>query len=152
MRMSPSLRKFVLTTHVTFTVGWLGAVVVFLASAVLGVTSQNAQIVRGAYLVMEPTAWSVLVPLAFASLLTGIIQSLGTPWGFFRYYWVVYKLLLTAAATTILLIYMGTFRQMAAVAADPDVGIAAVRNASPVLHSVLAILEIGRASCRERRW
>src|SRR5262245_8394667 len=139
MRMSPSLRKFVLTTHVTFTVGWLGAVVVFLASAVLGVTSQNAQIVRGAYLVMEPTAWSVLVPLAFASLLTGIIQSLGTPWGFFRYYWVVYKLVLTAAATTILLIYMGTFREMAAVAADPDVGIADQRNPSPVLHSVLAI-------------
>src|SRR5262245_4474397 len=90
--MTPNLRKLVLTTHVTFTVGWLGAVVVFLALALLGSTSQNAQIVRGVYLVMEPTAWSVLVPLACASLLTGIIQSFGTPWGFFRYYWVVYKL------------------------------------------------------------
>src|SRR5262245_1669585 len=88
---------------------------------------------------MEPTAWSVLVPLAFASLLTGIIQSLGTPWGFFRHYWIVYKLLLTAAATTILLIYMGTFRQMAITAADPNLSIADVRNPSPVLHSVLAI-------------
>src|SRR5262245_28025540 len=139
MRMEPSLRKFVLTTHVTCTIGWLGAVVVFLALAGLGLTSQNAQIVRGVYLVMEPAAWSVLVPLAFASLLTGIIQSLGTPWGFFRHYWIVYKLLLTAAATTILLIYMGTFRQMAVVAADPEVSIADVRNPSPVLHSVLAI-------------
>src|SRR5262245_108407 len=111
--MTPSLRKLVLTTHVTVTVGWLGAAVVFLALALLGSTSQSAQIVRGVYLVMEPTAWSVLVPLACASLLTGIIQSLGTPWGFFRHYWVVYKFVLTAAATIILLTYMDTFRQMA---------------------------------------
>lgn len=140
MTLKPRLRKCVLTAHVTCTVGWLGAVLVFLVLGVLGVTSQNAQIVRGVYLVMEPAAWSVLTPLAFVSLLTGIIQSWGTPWGFFRHYWVVYKLLLTAAATTVLLIYMGTFRQMAMVAADPNSRIADVRNASPVLHSTLAIL------------
>src|SRR5262245_28046351 len=133
--MTPSLRKFVLTAHVTCSVGWLGAVVVFLALAILGLTNQSAQIVRGVYLVMEPTAWSVLVPLAFASLVTGIIQSFGTAWGFFRHYWVLFKLLITVAATTILLIYMGTFRQMASIAADPDVHLAAVRNPSPVLHS-----------------
>lgn len=32
-----------------------------------------------------------LVPLAIASLLTGLIQSLGTRWGLFRRYWVVVK-------------------------------------------------------------
>ncbi|MGH3928964.1 MAG: DUF2269 domain-containing protein, partial [Pseudonocardiaceae bacterium] len=84
MVMTPRLRKFVLTAHVTTTVGWLGAVVVFLALAVIGLTSQDAQTVRGAYLVMEPAAWFVLVPLAFASLLTGLVQALGTPWGLFR--------------------------------------------------------------------
>jgi len=86
MTMPPHLRKFALTAHVTTTVGWLGAVVVFLALAVVGLTSQDPQTVRGAYLVMEPAAWLVLVPLAFASLLTGIVQALGTTWGFFRHY------------------------------------------------------------------
>jgi hypothetical protein len=81
MTMPPCLRKLALTAHVTSSVGWLGACVVFLALAVVGLTSQDAQTVRGAYLVMEPTAWLVLVPLAFASLLTGIVQSLGTTWG-----------------------------------------------------------------------
>ncbi len=97
MIMPPRLRKFVLTAHVTTTVGWLGAVVVFLALVVVGLTSQGAQTVRGAYLVMEPAAWWVLVPLAFASLLTGIVQSLGTTWGLFRHYWVLFKLLITGA-------------------------------------------------------
>ena len=75
--------------------------------------------VRGAYLLMAPAAWFVLVPLAHASLLSGIVLSLGTTWRLFRYYRVVLKLGITVFATVILLIYMGTFRQMAGVAADP---------------------------------
>lgn len=68
---------------------------------------------------MAPAAWLVLVPLAHASLLSGIVSSMGTTWGLFRYYRVVLKLGITVFATVILLIYMGTFRQMAGVAADP---------------------------------
>jgi len=79
--LTPRLRKFALTAHVTTAVGWIGAVVVFIALAVIGLTSDDAQTVRGVYLVMEPAAWWVLVPLAFASLLTGIVQSIGTKWG-----------------------------------------------------------------------
>jgi hypothetical protein len=113
MIMAPRVRKLVLTAHVASSVGWLGAVVAFLGLAVVGVTNQDAQTVRGAYLVMEPAAWLVLVPLAFASLLTGLIQSLGTTWGLFRHYWVVFKLLLNLMATIVLLTYMETFAVMA---------------------------------------
>jgi uncharacterized membrane protein len=140
MVMTPPLRKFALTAHITSSLGWIGAAIVFLALAVIGLTSQDDQTVRGVYLVMEPAAWFVLVPLAFASLLTGLVMSLGTVWGVFRHYWVAFKLLIAVFATIVLLIYMGTFRFMAAVAADPSVDLAMVRNASPMLHAVLAVL------------
>jgi hypothetical protein len=140
MIMPPRMRKFALTAHVTSSVGWLGAVAAFLALAVVGLTSQDAQTVRGAYLVMEPAAWLVLVPLALASLLTGLVMSLGTTWGLFRHYWVLFKLLINVFATIILLIYMGTFRYMAAVAVDPSADLALVRNPSPRIHAVLALL------------
>jgi hypothetical protein len=138
--MTPGLRKLTFTTHITSSVGWIGAVFVFLALAVIGVTSQDERTVRGAYLVMAPAAWFVLVPLAHASLLSGIALSLGSTWGLFRHYWVALKLLITAFSTVILLIYMGTFRQMAQVAADPVVDLAAVRNASPMVHAILAFI------------
>jgi hypothetical protein len=80
------------------------------------------------------------VPLAHLSLLSGIALSLGTTWGLFRHYWVVLKLGITVFATVILLTYMGTFRQMARVAADPVVDLAVVRNASPIVHAVLALI------------
>jgi len=34
--------------------------------------------VRAVHLAMEPAGWMVLVPLSLASLLTGLVQSLGT--------------------------------------------------------------------------
>ena len=137
--MTPAVRRFTITTHVTSSVGWVGAALAFLALAVIGFTSDDPAKVRGAYLLMAPAAWFVLVPLAHASLLSGIVLSLGTTWGLFRYYWVVLKLGITVFATVILLIYMGTFRQMAGVAADPVMELAAVRNASPIIHAVLAL-------------
>jgi hypothetical protein len=140
MTMPPQLRKFVLTAHVTSSVGWLGAVVVFLALAVVGLTSEDAQTVRGAYLVMGPAAELVLVPLAFASLLTGMVQALGTTWGLLRHYWVLFKLLMTVFVTIVLLIYMETFSFMAGVAANPSADLGVVRNASPMLHAALALL------------
>jgi hypothetical protein len=140
MTMTPGLRRLALTAHVTFSVGWLGTIVVFLALAVVGLTSSDAQTVRGAYLVMEPAAWFVLVPLAFASLVTGLFQSLGTTWGLFRHYWVLAKLVINLFSTIVLLLYMETFSFMAGVASDPDADLGVVRNASPLLHASAALV------------
>jgi hypothetical protein len=142
MIMPSRLRKFVLTAHVTSSVGWLGAALVFLALAVIGLTSQDAQTVRGAYLVMEPAAWYVLVPLALASLLSGLVMALGTKWGLFRHYWVLFKLLINVFATVVLLIYMESFSIMARMAADPTMSTADIRalGTSPRFHAILAVV------------
>jgi acid phosphatase family membrane protein YuiD len=137
--MTAVLRRLVFTTHVTSSVGWAGSVCVFIALAAAGLTSQHEPTVRGAYLLMAPAAWLVLVPLAHASLLSGLAISLGTSWGLFRHYWIVIKLAITAFSTVILLIYMGTFRQMAGVAADPVVELGLVKNPSPMVHGILAL-------------
>ncbi|MER5911889.1 hypothetical protein ABT124_15615 [Streptomyces sp. NPDC001982] len=110
--MSPGIRKLALTAHVTASVGWLGAVAAFLALAVVGLSSRNPGHLRGAYLAMELTGWYVIVPFAFASLVTGLVQSLGSTWGLFRHYWVLAKLVLTVLtvltvlATFLLLLHM----------------------------------------------
>lgn len=111
--MTPGLRKFALTAHVTASVGWLGAVAGFLALAIAGLASQDAQLARAAYLAMDLIAWFVIVPLSLASLLTGIVQSLGTKWGLFRHYWIVAKLLITVVATAVLLLHLQPIGHMA---------------------------------------
>ncbi len=143
MTMTPRVRKLALTAHVTFSVGWLGAVAGFLALAVAGLASEDAQLVRAAYLVMEPIGWFVLVPLAFASLLTGLVQSFGTTWGLLRHYWVLFKLLINLFATIVLLLYTQTLNSLADVAREATLSgddIDAMRSASPLLHAAAAML------------
>ncbi|MEJ7753318.1 MAG: hypothetical protein WKF46_10285 [Candidatus Limnocylindrales bacterium] len=139
MTMPPRLRKLVLTAHITSTVGWLGAAAGFLALAVAGLTSQDPQMVRAVYLAAEPITSFVIVPLAFASLVIGVVQSLGTPWGLFRHYWVLFKLLITIFAIIILLQEARTVSVFAARAAEMDF-VDPRGLESYVLHSGLGVL------------
>ncbi|WP_310569690.1 hypothetical protein [Gemmatimonas sp.] len=66
---------------------------------------------------MDVTAWTVIVPLSVATLLTGFAQSLGTSWGIMRYYWVVAKVVLTVPASAILLLHVRPISYLADVAA-----------------------------------
>jgi len=118
MTMPPRLRKFMLAVHVSSSVGLLGAVAGFLALAIAGLTSEDAGIVRAAYPAMEVTAWCVIVPLALAALLVGLVESLGTRWGLFRHYWVLAKLLLTVLAVIVLLLQMQVIGLVADAAAE----------------------------------
>lgn len=118
MTMSPRLRKVVLTAHVVSSVGWLGAVVAYIALDVAAVTSRDVQLVRAAYLGMELTVWYIIVPLALTSVLIGVVNALGTTWGLFRHYWVLVKLVLTIVATTVLLVETQTISYLADVAAS----------------------------------
>ena len=122
MMMPPRLRKAVLTTHVVTSVGWLGAVLAYIALDVTAVTSRDVDRIRAAYLAMELTITYAIVPLALASVIIGIANALGTSWGLFRHYWVVVKLLLTLVATSVLLLETQTIRSLAGAAgsgADP---------------------------------
>ena len=143
MIMKPGVRKLALTAHVTCSVGWLGAVAVVLALAVTGMTSRDPKTVRAAYLAMDLTALSLLVPLAIASLLTGIVQSLGTKWGLFRHYWVLAKLVITVLATVVLVLYTQTLGTLADIAAElqPSGGdLAALQTPSPLVHAGAGLL------------
>jgi hypothetical protein len=118
--LSPPLRKLALTVHLTSSVGWIGAVVAYLALGAAAVTSPDTETVRSAWTAMELTGWWVVVPLSIAALLTGLVMSLGTRWGLFRHYWVLISLGLTLLCTVVLLLHMPTVSAMASVARSAD--------------------------------
>jgi len=115
--LSDPLRKLSLTAHVVSSVGWLGALAVFLAHS-LASWSQDLQVVRAAALAMALTAWFVILPLSLTSLLTGLIQAFGSTWGLLRHYWVLFKLLLTVLATGVLLMKLEPISELARAAVE----------------------------------
>jgi hypothetical protein len=118
--MSPALRKFALIVHLTCSVGWIGAVVGYLALGVAAATNADVLAVRAAWIAMELTGWYAIVPLAVAALATGLVMSLGTPWGLLRHYWVLFTLLLTSLAVVVLVAHMPSVTAGARMAREAD--------------------------------
>jgi hypothetical protein len=142
-RLPPRARQLLLTLHVAVSVGWLGAVVAFLGLAVAVLASDDAPLVRGAYLAMEVTGWWVLVPFSVGCLVTGVVQSLGSDWGLVRHYWVLSTLVINVVATAVLLMFMGTLGALADDVRRPglsDRDVLGLRDPSPVVHAALAVL------------
>lgn len=125
--MPPAGRKLTLAVHLTASVGWIGAVIAYLGLGVTAVNTTDVATVRGAWIAMEATGWYVIVPLAVASLLTGLVMALGTRWGLLRHYWVIISLILTSIAVVVLLLHMPDVSATADVArAASPAGLAAL--------------------------
>jgi hypothetical protein len=118
MALRPVARKAALVAHVSTSVGWLGAVVVFLVLAVTALGSHDDAKVRAGYLVMDLTTRYAIVPLAVASLLSGLLSSLGTSWGLLRHWWVLIKFGLIVVATVVLSLQLEPISALADAAVD----------------------------------
>lgn len=125
MTLPARVRKLALALHLTVSVGWIGAAIAYLALGTLAATSRDDQTVRAAWVGMERIGWVAIVPLALASLLTGVVMALGTRWGLVRHYWVVISLALTTSATAVLLLHMPTVSALAEAARAADSAVAA---------------------------
>jgi hypothetical protein len=142
--MTPWLRKLTLTTHVTVSVGWVGAVLAYLALAIAAVASGDPQLVRAAFLSMEVIGWYVVVSSSVAALVTGQVQSLGTPWGLFRHRWIVTKLVLTVVATLVLVKHMPMVSRVVerATSSDADPGMVQIQLLVHAAGGVVVLIAI----------
>ncbi len=112
MLLPPALRRLALAVHVIVSVAFPGAVACFLALALVGLSADPVT-ARTLYRAMDLMTSSVIVPLCVASLLSGLVCSLGTPWGLLRYWWVVVKLVVTVFSTLVLLVHLRPIGLMA---------------------------------------
>jgi hypothetical protein len=96
MMMTTPVRNLTLTTHVITSVGWLGALAVFLTHALASVISQDEQMVRAASLAMSLTAWFVILPLSSPHWQPVSSRRWVLRGGLLRLYWILFKLLPTS--------------------------------------------------------
>lgn len=98
--LSPWARKTLLTTHVTTSVGLLGADAAVLALVVAGWRGSEPLTV---YPAAQLLGQALVLPLALLALATGAALGLLTPWGLLRHWWVLIKLVLTTGGTVLAL-------------------------------------------------
>ena len=93
-RVSQPVYKLLLAAHVVVSGAWLGIAFAKIVLGVAAVTSEASAASRPLYLSMEAVNIA-FPPTAIATLVTGVLLSLGTKWGLLQYYWLATKLALT---------------------------------------------------------
>ena len=128
-RLPPRVYRILLAAHVVVSGGWLGIAFAKLVLGLAATTSDAPAVSRPLYLSMEAVNVA-FPPAAIATLVTGVLLSLGTKWGLLTYYWVATKLALTVGvvATGISLLDRLILRSISAPSAQ-SVGDGAVLGA-----------------------
>lgn len=113
--------------HVTVSACWLGLTLGLLALGITAATTGSPATVEASVRAMKLFADWLLLPVAFLTLLSGLLLSLGTKWGLARYRWVYTKfwLSLATATATVFALRPGVNSAVTAVAAGgplPDAG------------------------------
>ncbi|MFV0132137.1 DUF2269 domain-containing protein [Streptomyces sp. HMX87] len=126
MKLSRPARRACLVVHVAASASWLGLSLGLLALGTTATTTGTAVTVEASLRAMKLFADRLLLPVAVLTLLSGLLLSLGTPWGLARHRWVWTKFWLTLATTaTAFALRTGANAAVAAVAAGaplPDAG------------------------------
>jgi hypothetical protein len=87
-KLTVKQRKWLVVAHVLCVVAWLGAA---FSSLVLGIATSNMSDMHASYIALDVLDKIVIRTFALGTLITGILLSIFTHWGLFRFYWIIVK-------------------------------------------------------------
>jgi hypothetical protein len=108
--------------HTLVGVGWFGITVAKLVLEIVAATTGDLGVARAGYLFAGAFDRAVFPPVALATLITGIVLSVGTAWGLFRHWWIVVKLALTVGVIVTGVVFVGAWTEQALIATDAELG------------------------------
>jgi hypothetical protein len=119
----PRTRKLLLAIHIAFVGSWLGATVAMTFLSALGLLTSSAELRAAAYLIMSRMDTGLIVPLVIASIASGALLAVRTPWGLFQYRWIMAKigiaLAMVAFAVSTVMQWVQSLAAATAVAHNP---------------------------------
>ncbi|WP_447038587.1 DUF2269 family protein [Streptomyces sp. DSM 118878] len=99
MKLSRPARRATLVVHVVGAAGWLGLTLGLAALALTALVTESPAATEAAVRSMKVFSDWLVLPLAVLTLLSGLLLSVGTPWGLARHRWVYTKFWLTLITT-----------------------------------------------------
>lgn len=133
MKLSPNSRKLSFAIHISSSVSWLGAVIVFFVLAIGAINSSIPMEVRALVISLRICTLYVILPLAVLSFLSGFVLAVTSSWGLFKYYWIVAKFALTLVSTLLLVLHLQPIIDLSTSALNEDVNPADLCEALPSL-------------------
>lgn len=84
-------KRWLLSAHLLCTVVWLGAALSSLIFNLTALFTNDAHLLNAAYVFADILDKALLRGGAIGALITGLLLSILTQWGLFRFYWIIVK-------------------------------------------------------------
>lgn len=101
VKLNRPVRRATLVVHVSAAAGWLGLSLGLLGLGITAMTTASPVVIEASYRSMKVFGDWLVLPAALLTLLSGLVLSLGTPWGLARHRWVYTKFWLTLITTVL---------------------------------------------------
>ena len=147
-------RRALLVVHVAVSVGWLGLTLGLLALGIAAYATADPSLTEAAYRAMKVFADWLLAPIALATFGSGVILSLGTPWGLARHWWVWLKFWITLGTAAATVFALRPEIAHAAAAGVPDISLVAapsVATSAYLFMTAVSVLKPWGLTRRGRR-
>lgn len=135
-------RRALLVVHVAVSVSWLGLSLGLLTLGITAYTTQDLSLTRAAYRAMRVFSDWLLPPVALMTLGSGLMLSLGTPWGLARHRWVWTKFWLTTATAMATIFALRPEIAQVAEAGVPDAALIAAPVISTIAYLFMTALSV----------
>ncbi|MGG1550811.1 hypothetical protein [Paenibacillus ferrarius] len=140
--LSMKSKKWLLSLHILFSAILLGTSVVFLILSITAAASNDAGLVLASYRSMHVLSDTSIRASTIGTTVTGILLSVWTHWGLFKYRWIISKEVLT-----LLVILIGPFGMhvwtLRGITLLQDTGIGGATQGAYVSNSLMFFAGIG---------
>ncbi len=95
MKLSLTFRKVLLILHILFSSIMFGNMVTFIVLSITVATTKNISLIDSCYTVMHVLSNSSIKASTIGTTITGILLSVISKWGLFKFNWIIVKEILT---------------------------------------------------------
>ncbi|MFF9913422.1 DUF2269 domain-containing protein [Streptomyces sp. NPDC013457] len=135
-------RRALLVVHVAVSVAWLGLSVGLLTLGIAAYTTGDSSLTEASYRAMKVFADWLLAPVAVVTLVSGLVLSLGTPWGLARHRWVWIKFWITLATAAATVFALRPQIEHAAAAGVPDPSLVSAPTVSTTAYLFMTAISV----------
>jgi hypothetical protein len=128
-------KQWLKSIHLTFSLIWLGAAICMNVLRFAWMPIENGDLYAVDHTVVLLDHW-VILPAALGALLTGLLESWLTTWGFFKYRWVTVKWAVTVAAMLFAPLFQAQWAQEMASISSAE-GLLALQNPAYLRYRLL---------------
>jgi hypothetical protein len=145
--MTARRRNIVVTIHIVTALALLGVSTVVLVAGIHAAASDDARDAHAVYELLRLLTFSLDLPLALLTLVSGVRLALTSSWGLFRHWWVIAKLAIYGATLGIgLLLISPSLDKMLEVTEAGGLGDGGARSTLIAAAGIQVVILLGAAT------